>query len=510
MKTAWTADLGLRLHRDRAEPLHEQLFQQIGTRIVDGTLPVGFRLPPSRSLAEALAVNRNTVVRAYAELESAGFVASSTGRGTFVATPPPEQQAPAAPLATAGMPWQALVSHALAGAPLDRFERTSLPRGREPINLARMQPDTELIPAELLRRCMDHVLRSRGPATLSYAPPEGLPRLRELIREHLVRHGVPARSEDILVTSGSQQGIDLVARALINPGDPFLVDSATYTGAIKLLTVAGAQLIPVPSDEQGPDLSALSRLGRAGTKGFYVIPNNHNPTSGCASAERRLELVAWSQRSAIPLIEDDYGVDLQLSSEAPPPALRVLDADVIHIGSFSKCLAPGLRIGFVLCPPSLRPLLVQLKHALDLGTSPFLQHVLAEFLERGYLRAHLGRTLPEYRARRDALCATLYEHLPAGYHFVTPQHGVVLWLPLPPRVSPDACYEEALRRGVVVSPGSLYAVDSKQARGVRLTYCAESTERIIEGARRLCDALRALHRRASQDGADERELLGGV
>lgn len=510
MKPAATPDLGLRIDRGSAEPLHEQLFQQICTRIVDATLPVGFRLPPSRSLSQALSVNRNTVVRAYAELESAGFVTSRTGRGTFVAEPAPEQRAPAASLAAAGMPWQTLVSHALAGEPLARFERAAVPSGRELINLARMQPDSELIPAELLRRCTEHVLRSRGTAALGYAPPEGLPRLRELIRDHLSRHGVPARSEDILVTSGSQQGIDLVARALINPGDPFLVDSATYAGAIKLLTVAGAQLIPVPSDEHGPDLVALSRLGRAGTKGFYLIPNNHNPTSTCASAERRLELVAWSQRSAIPLIEDDYGVDLQLSAEAPPPALRVLDADVIHIGSFSKCLAPGLRIGFVLCPPALRPLLVQLKDALDLGTSPFLQHVLAEFLERGYLRAHLGRTLPEYRARRDALCAALQEHLPAGYPFIKPQHGVVLWLPLPPRVSPDACYEEALRRGVVVSPGSLYAVDSKHGRGVRLAYCAESADRIAEGARRLGEALRALHRRVSQDRADESDLLGSV
>lgn len=511
MKPAVTADLGLRLDRGSTQPLHEQLFQQLGTRIADGTLPVGYRLPPSRSLAELTGVNRNTVVRAYAELESAGFVASSTGRGTFVAAPAPEQPAPAAPLSESGLPWQALLSQALSASPDSFLQRKAVPSGRDLINLARLQPEPALIPDELLRRCMDHVLRRYGAAALGYAPPEGLPRLRELIRDHLAHHGVPARVEDILVTSGSQQGIDLVARALINPGDPFLVDSATYTGAIKLLTVAGAQLIAVPSDEQGPDLAALARLGRAGTKGYYLIPRSHNPTSSCISAERRFELVAWSQRSAIPLIEDDYAIDLQLGA-APPctPALRALDADVIHIGSFSKCLAPGLRIGFVLCPPALQPMLVQLKHAFDLGTSPFLQQVLAEFLERGYLRAHLGRTLPEYRVRRDALCSALQQHLPAGFPFTKPPHGVVLWLPLPARLSPNACYEEALRRGVVVSPSSLFAVDSQQVRGLRLAYCAERPERLVEGARRLAEALRAVLRRAVPDATSSGDLLGSV
>lgn len=320
---------------------------------------------------------------------------------------------------------------------------------------------------------------------------------------------MPARAEDVLVTTGSQQAIDLLARALINPGDPFLVDTATYTGAIKLLTLAGAHLIPVPCDEEGPDLAALERLGRSGTKGLYLIPNSHNPTGLLVSAARRHALVEWSRRTAIPLVEDDYGADLHLGGAVPPPALRALDGDVIYLGTFSKRLAPALRIGFVLCPRALQPVLLTLKHALDLGTSAFLQQVLAEFLDRGYLRAHLGRSLPEYKRRRDALASALREHLPPGVRFRVPEHGVVLWLPLPERLSPELCFEEAQRRGVLVGPSSLYAVDTQLVRGLRLTYCAEPVARIAEGGRRLGEALRSLYRQRREAAADT-ELLGPV
>jgi GntR family transcriptional regulator / MocR family aminotransferase len=491
---------GLSLDTASAEPLYKQLFDQIVARIRSRAFPTGLRLPPTRSLAEELGAHRNTVVRAYADLESAGFVSSTVGRGTFVlAQPEPKIQAPARP--PGAMPWGSLLSTAADAEPLRRLERFSrAPSGRDVVNLTRMQPSPDLIPAELLRRCADHVLRTEGARALAYAPPEGLPRLRALVAQDLAISGVPATPDDLVITTGSQQGLDLVARALVNPGDVFLVDPMTYTGAIDLLTLAGARLVPIPSDAEGPDLLSLARYRGAGAKGLYLMPNCRNPTGESVSPARRRALVEWSRETGVPLVEDDYGADLALSDGPVPPALRALDGDVLHLGTFSKKLAPALRVGFLVAPPPVRRAIMAIKRAMDLGTSAFLQHVLAEFLERGYLRAHLNHTLPEYRARRDALDRSLREHAPPGVKWTVPDRGVVLWLALPPRLDPEVVFDEGCRRGVVVSPSNVFGVDARPAPGLRLAFCAEPPKRLAEGGKRVGETLRALLKQRARGG----------
>jgi len=490
---------GIHVDPRRAEPIYRQIFDRIVDRIQSGAFPAGHRLPPTRTLASELGAHRNTVVRAYEDLETAGFVLSTVGRGTFVAPrqPSPRVVAPASNGAAHGqpsidLPWSSILSTAAMGEPLGRFDRLGRGYARSDlINLTRMQPSLDLLPDDLFRRCIEHVMRTLGPRALVYGPREGLPRLREVIADDLTRQGVPARADDIIVTTGSQQALDLAARALCNPGDPFLVENLTYGGAISVLTAAGAKLISVPSDEEGPSMSALSRLGRIGAKGCYLMPSCHNPTGLSVSPERREELIAWSHDAGVPFIEDDYGADLNLDSEPMPPALRSLDGNVLYVGSFSKKLIPALRVGFLMCPAPIRPVLVSLKHALDLGTSVLLQHVLAEFLERGYMRAHLGRILPEYRARRDALEKGLQAHLPKSIRWRHPERGVVAWIPLPAGWSPEAICDEARRQGVLVSPSTLYSVDPRPPPGIRLTFCAEPAERLREGARRLGKAFAA-------------------
>jgi DNA-binding transcriptional MocR family regulator len=210
------------------------------------------------------------------------------------------------------------------------------------------------------------------------------------------------------------------------------------------------------------------------------------------SPARRRALVAWSRESGIPLVEDDYGAHLSLSGAPVPAALRALDGDVLHLGTFSKKLAPALRVGFLVAPPAVRASVVAIKRAMDLGTSALLQHVLAEFLERGYLRAHLNRTLPEYRARRDALDAALREYAPSSVKWTVPDRGVVMWLSLPRDLDPSAVFDEALRRGVMVSQSAVFGVDARPVPGIRLAYCAESVKRVAEGGKRVGETLRAL------------------
>jgi 2-aminoadipate transaminase len=492
-------------------PLHRQIFDQVVSRIRSGTFPVGFRLPPTRTLAQELHTHRNTVVRVYEDLESAGFVSSRVGRGTFVAQPPPAVVS-RLPVDRPPLPWQQLVSRASEAEPLSRPERLAPSTGApsDLIDLAHMEPSADLIPAELFRRCVDHLLKGQGARVLSYAPREGAQRLREAIVVDLGRQGVPASADDIIVTNGSQQALDLVARVLVNPGDPFLVDECTYTGAMNTLAVAGARLIGVPSDEEGPQLAALERLERSGAKGFYLMPNVHNPTGQQISAARRDALVAWSHRTGVPLIEDDYACDLNLDGPPDPPALRALDGEVIHVATFSKRLIPGLRIGFIVCPPALRPRLLALKQATDLCASPLMQHALAEFLERGYLLAHLTRILPEYRRRRDALERGLSMHLPPALRWRHPQSGVTLWLPLPPLYPPEAVFEEAQRQGVLVRPSMLSGVDPRQHPGVRLVFSSAPPDRLLESARRLGRALTIVGERQTSRNRPVMAALGAV
>jgi GntR family transcriptional regulator/MocR family aminotransferase len=482
--------IGLAVDPQSSEPLYRQIFDQVVDRVRNGAFPSGFRLPPTRSLARHLGTHRNTVVRAYEDLEAAGFVESTVGRGTFVARRMPSRSAPSIQ-AGGDLPFASLFSRNATTESLSRMDR--LTRGlrqaqpSDAINMNRMQPSPDLIPDELIRRCIEHVLRTHGARILGYADRSGVPKLRALIARDLERQGVPATAEDIVVTSGSQQALDVVARALINPGDAFLVNAATYHGAMNVLASAGARLVPVPSDDEGPSLDALERLGRLGAKGFYLMPNAQNPTGLTISEARRDALVAWSRRAGVPLIEDDYVADLALDDGPHPGAMRARDADVVYIGTFSKRLAPALRVGFLVCPPALRPRAMALKHTMDLGNSELLQHALAEFLERGYLEAHLSRILPEYRARRDALERALSRYLPKGLTWRRPSRGVALWLPL--TLDPQVVFDEAQRRGVLVYPSTLNEVEEGTPGGIRLTFCSEPPPRLAEGARRLGKAL---------------------
>ena len=489
---------GITVDARRAEPLHRQIFDQIVERIRGGVFTAGHRLPPTRTLADELGAHRNTVVRAYEDLETAGFVRSHVGRGTFVAADAAVAAA-GAPPSLPELPWGSLLSTAAKCEPMGRFDRLGSGYARSDLyNLTRMQPSLDLLPDDAMRRCAEHVMRSVGARALVYGPREGLPRLRELVAADLSRQGVPAHADQLLITTGSQQALDLVARTLVNPGDTFLVDSLTYSGAISVLTAAGARIVGVPSDDEGPSLGALRGLSRAGAKGFYLMPSCHNPTGASISTRRREELVAWSHETGIPLIEDDYGADLNLDGRPMPPALRALDGSVLYVGSYSKKLVPALRVGFVVCPPPLRPLLAAFKHALDLGSSLLLQHFLAEFLERGYMRAHLERVLPEYRARRDALERGLAAHLPETLSWRRPDRGVLIWLPLPALLRADAVCEEARRRGVLVSPSNLYAVEPREPQGIRLTFCAEPPARLREAARRIGNTLATVAAAARQ------------
>lgn len=496
--------IGIKLDPRRKQPLHRQIFDEVVARIQSRAFPPGYKLPATRVLAQELRAHRNTVSRAYAELEAAGFVSSGVGRGTFVEAVAERAPSPAAPAlresslrdATPERPWSALLSRAArAEANLRAGRRSASVERRGQIDLAHLQPSADLVPDALLKRCIGHALSGHALETLTYAPPEGSARLREQIAKDLVSRGVPVQADDVIVTSGSQQGLDLVARALIDPGDTVLVEPTTYAGALDVLELVGARLVGVPMDGSGPDPAGLERLYRPDVKALYLMPNAHNPTGRTLPAERREQLVSWSRATGVPIIEDDYAAGLELEPGEALPHLRALDGEVIHVSTFSKRLAPALRLGYVIAPWRLRPVLVSMKRVVDLGTSLVLQHALAEFIERGYLRAHTARMGEVYRARRDALVRALGRALPERARFEVPTHGLALWLELPPELDADRVAEEAERAGVLVGPSRLWSVDSRSEPALRLSFSAEPEARLVEGARRLGKVLSRLSAR---------------
>lgn len=483
--------LHIRLEPGRAEPLFQQIADAIVERIQTGALGAGTRLPPTRDLAASLKTHRNTVVHAYDVLSDSGFVTSHVGRGTFV-NDTQARSAPRAPsttLAPQGLPWASLLSRAANADSLRQSDRLARSATRlDAIDLSRFQPGVDLRPDAALRRCIEHILRKLGGKALGYAPREGVRELREAVAKDLVRYGIPAAFEEVLITAGSQPALDLLARAFVDPGDTFLVEEPTYSGILNLLSAAGARPVGVPSDSHGPDLNLLEQLGRSPLKGFYLMPNGSNPTGRTISLARREAIVAWSRRAGVPLIEDDYCADMYLD-ESPPPALRSLDGQVIYTSTFSKKLAPALRIGFMVAPVALHHHLVPLKHVMDLGSSALLQFALAEFIDRGYLAAHTTKVRAIYRERRDALCTALTKHLPSSVRWERPSSGVLLWLKLPTGLEAERVFELAQRRGVLVTPGMSFSVNGQSTSGLRLAFCTESSERIVEGVRRLGQAI---------------------
>jgi len=480
---------GFQIDPRRGEPIHRQIFDEVVARIRSRTFPPGYKLPPTRVLAKELATHRNTVARAYADLEAAGFVTGSVGRGTFVEAASPPRSARAEADAGGAIAWSSRLAENARPEVLARAERWARRvDDRDVVNLARMQPSLDLLPTDAIRRCIAHVAEA---SVLAYAPDDGVPRLRSAIAGELVSRGVPCAPDDVLVTSGSQQGLDLVVRALVRPGETVLVEATTYSGAIDILRLAGARVVGVPCDDDGPDLAALERLGRSDAKVLYVMPTGHNPTGRTMPNARRRALVTWARERGIAIIEDDYVAGLTLEEEGTEPVhLRALSRDVVHLSTFSKRLAPALRLGYIVAPPELRRALRAMKRVVDLGCSSLLQHALAELIDRGWLGAHVTRAARTYRARRDALVKALRRSVPSDVDIRAPTHGMALWLALR-GVDPQALYEEALRQGVLVSPSPMWSVDAVDP-GLRLTFCAEDEGRLMEGAKRLGKAFRML------------------
>ncbi len=355
------------------------------------------------------------------------------------------------------------------------------------ISFAGGLPSPKTFPIQAFAQACAKVLRDDGPAALQYAASEGYPPLREWVANSLPWKVDPAQ---VLITTGSQQALDLVAKILIDKGSRVLVETPTYLGALQAFTPMEPEFVSVASDAQGVDVEDL-RTKAAAARFLYLLPNFQNPTGNTMSEARRVQLSAAAAQLGLPMLEDNPYGDLWF--DAPPPApLTARNPDgCIYMGSFSKTLAPGLRLGFLVAPKQLYPKLLQAKQAADLHTPSFNQRMVAEVLKDGFLDHHVPTIRALYKSQRDAMLLALDKNLAGtGVQWNTPEGGMFLWVKLPAGMNAVDLLPKAVERNVAFVPGAAFYSDAAQNNTLRLSFVTASVEQINEGVALLAQTIR--------------------
>ena len=368
------------------------------------------------------------------------------------------------------------------------------------ISFAGGMPAPEVFPIKEFKEACLKVLTENGAACLQYGSTDGYMPLREMIARHSARYGITVNVDNILPTSGSQQALDLLGRIFINPGDRILVESPTYVGALQAWRTYGAEFIPVPYDDDGMITDELEARLRAGPKFIYVLPNFQNPTGVTLSYERRLKLIELADRYGVPIIEDDPYGQLRYEGENLP-AIEVLDSqtrlqgtsysgNVIYLSTFSKTLAPGIRLAWVVAPPEIINKLSLAKQGADLHTSTFNQIVAYEVAKGGFLDEHVKIIRKTYKERLNVMIDTLEEHMPDGIKWTKPKGGLFLWVTTPECLDCQDFFEDAVKEKVAFVPGTSFFAEGGGHNTMRLNFSNATPEKINEGISRLAKVIK--------------------
>jgi DNA-binding transcriptional MocR family regulator len=486
----------IQLDRRSPAPLHVQIAEQIRNMIDAQTLRIGAQLPSTRTLAESAGVNRSTVLKAYQELWALGYIDSSQGSYTTVrarlrlADMSDPAAAGAIDWQTASSPW--------ADAVYQRFLSYTPERGlgSDAVNLSQLGMDPRLFPVNEMRRCLNHVMTTKGRALLQYGDKQGDPELREVIAERARTHGMAVTADRVLVTNGSQQAIDLVLRLLAPPGRRIVIEEPTYANVIPLAQAHGLEIVGVEMTEEGLDLGQLeARIAESMPALVYTIPNFQNPTGLTTSQSHREALIGLCRRHGIPLVEDGFEEEMKYFGGVTLP-IKSMDVDqvVVYLGTFSKVLFPGVRIGWVIADPECIRRLLAIKRFADLSSSPIVQGAMVRFCRLGLYDTHIRRMHKVFRRRMVAAQKAAREHLPRDLvSWTEPAGGYLIWVRFRRRgIDEEGFGRVCAQNGVVVSPGSYYFSSRPSDLCFRISISMLDESQVEEGMARLGRAIRAL------------------
>ncbi|ASS74658.1 transcriptional regulator [Tumebacillus algifaecis] len=463
--------------------LYQTVYHRLRYQILSGDWPIGSKLPPERKLAEEWGVSRNTIVHAYADLETEELIYSRVGSGRYVQALPP-------PSALPRLHWKdSLPGGSALSAPSLMTELHALVGTRSALNFAFGEGGNHTRLKAQFAKGIDplHILETSEADYLF--PVQGLPELRSWIAEWMGCEQITEPSQ-VMITSGSQEALQMTTAILANPGDSIAVEMPTYFGALHLFQSLGLHLIPVPVDNEGMRIDVLEGiLSRSRPRFIYTVPTFHNPTGTILSEARRQQLLALSEKHAIPIVEDDAYRHLHFNQEPPPP-LKALDrqGNVIYINTFSKVLFPGLRLGWVAANRPFMERLTRYKE-LSISTNTFVQHALWSYLQKGAFQDHLQEARCHYQRQAAVMDEHLRQLIPKGISYMTPTGGFYYWVSLPEQVSPKELLQKAIEQNVVFATGDMFLPRETEQPFIRLCYSHETEAGIEQGMRILSSLL---------------------
>ena len=494
------------------KPLYIQIRDQLRDRILAGALKPGDRLEPSRELAKRLSVHRTTVGNAYADLEAEGLIQGTVGRGTFVTPLADSLRSVRQPPARAAndLFWENFFPEEPPDDSLGRLMASAFEEGV--ISFAAAHGAEEFTPLDLVRRAADAVLRREGGRLLQYGSTDGYLPLKRYLQSRLRRDGVPVELDEILITNGCQQSLDLIRRSLVSTGDAVLCENPTYTGLWNVFDSPGIRLLGVPVTSEGIDLDALqAMLEQTRQKLIFTCPNFQNPTGHTmplAARKRLLELVTHFQ---VPVVEDDIYGALRYRGRPLPP-LKALDTSglVIYVNSFSKVGFPGLRVGWIVASRQVIQRLRWAKQRADLHTNLLGQAVIEELGQQGGLDKWIRKTCRVYEHKLSILLQAMQRHFPTEAKCQHPEGGMSVWVELPPGVDAADLLMKARERHVIFAPSRYFYFQNPKHNAFRLCYTALADDKIEKGVAVLGELLKTEMRKVRKGRKESTAGVGVV
>ncbi|MEM6318958.1 MAG: PLP-dependent aminotransferase family protein [Bacteroidota bacterium] len=486
----------LPLDRQLRTPLYLQISNAFIQKITQGVIPVGLKLPGGRKLSELLEVSRRTAMLAYEELEAQGWIVIKPNQGTFISSEIPISRNRNLPIENTVKPLSK--SHFGLNDELDFLDYYAPPNLRQiKYVFDTGYPDVRLAPLKELSQSMGRVLMSKqNPKIMNYAADfNGHIQLRQAVVQYLAEsRGINIGLDNLIITRGSLMAFSSIFKVLLTPGDKVIVGDVSFRVAKDIIRIAQGQLVPVPVDEHGMDIDAIEKICQQQTiRAVFVMPHHHQPTTVSLTAARRVKLLQLAETYRFAIVEDDYDYDFHYASS---PILPMASSDhhgvVLYVGSFSKTVAPGLRLGFIVAPTDFVKELSRLSRFLDCHGNTALEKAMASLFKEGIIRRHLKKSLKIYRQRRDLFCALLQEKIGAYVQFEVPEGGLAAWVTFNSKIPLAELREVAVSKGLLISRSVFQDGNGQSLNAIRMGFASLNEEELVAAVDVLQHAIRVI------------------